>query len=208
MEKIEQKKEEMKDAFLETQENPSCIVMIYGDKQKVISDKERELMENGLLLTPAYTTSFDYGPHGDCIGYTVKHYGYDELKFTDYSEATMEQKQKIREKEKKILDIRKSTDGEYDKKGKISIPIEMNADSEGKVQPRLSVTLETTQRELANAGIDPQDYCFEKMQKKSLVNSEQIARLDENMALTTTEVGGIKGLINKIKEFFKGKGEK
>ena len=84
----------------------------------------------------------------------------------------------------------------------------MNADYEGQVKPRLSVTLETTQGELVNAGIDPQDYYFERMQKKSLVNSEQIARLDENMALTTTEVGRIKGLFNRIKEFFKGKGEK
>lgn len=44
--------------------------------------------------------------------------------------------------------------------------------------------------------------------QENLLNNRDIAEADKEQALTTTEVSRIKGIINKIKEFFKGKGEK
>lgn len=43
---------------------------------------------------------------------------------------------------------------------------------------------------------------------KAEVTPKDIAEADKESALTKTEVHGIRALINKIKEFFKGKGEK
>ena len=40
------------------------------------------------------------------------------------------------------------------------------------------------------------------------VTPEEIARVDKEQELTTTEVKGIKAIFEKIKNFFKGKGEK
>lgn len=47
-----------------------------------------------------------------------------------------------------------------------------------------------------------------EIEEKEKLTSKDIAEADKETALTTTEVGTIKGLINKIKKFFKGKGEK
>ena len=43
---------------------------------------------------------------------------------------------------------------------------------------------------------------------KTKILSRDIADVDKETSLTKTEVGGIRKLINKIREFFKGKGEK
>ena len=45
-------------------------------------------------------------------------------------------------------------------------------------------------------------------QDKSKLSSRDIAESDKEQALTTSEVGGIKGIINKIKEVPKEKEEK
>lgn len=206
--KQEDKKEEIKDDLLEPQENISCVIMNYGGEEKVITTKEMELMKKGLLLTPAYTIAYDYGNHGDERGYKVKHYDFDDLSFTTYEEATLDGKQAIREKEEKILEIRDNKNHEYDRKGKISIPISMRTDDHGKIVPDLSTSLETTQRELARAGIDPEDYVFERRNRKSLINSTTITQLDQDLALTTREVGGIKGIVRRLLDKLKGKGEK
>lgn len=47
-----------------------------------------------------------------------------------------------------------------------------------------------------------------KEERQARITSKDIAEADKENALTKTEVGGIRKLINKIKEFFKGKGEK
>ena len=61
-----------------------------------------------------------------------------------------------------------------------------------------------TQRELSDAGILPEDFNWKE---KALVTTKDIAGLDKEQALTTTEVGGIKGFINKLMDKIKGKGE-
>ena len=43
---------------------------------------------------------------------------------------------------------------------------------------------------------------------EKFLSCKDIARADKEQALTTTEVGGIKGILSRIRETFKGKGEK
>ena len=44
--------------------------------------------------------------------------------------------------------------------------------------------------------------------KHTKISSKDIAEADKQRSLTTIEMGGIKRLINKIRDFFKSKGEK
>lgn len=79
-----------------------------------------------------------------------------------------------------------------------------DAEKHGKIQIQFS-KIPVTRKDLRLAGLDPDMMGWEE---EKVITPEEIAKVDKEQSLTTTEVGGIKGLINKIKEFFKGKGEK
>lgn len=88
------------------------------------------------------------------------------------------------------------------------------------------IEIDITRRELYMHGWDPSELGWESLkqieekrqsekekeekekEEEVELTSKDIAEADRKKALTKTEVRGIKGLINKIKECFKGKGEK
>ena len=82
-------------------------------------------------------------------------------------------------------------------------------------------TIEITKMELKGAGLDPRAFEWKSLEqvkeaddrgKKKIDIKKEIAEADKETGITRTDLGGIKALINtlinKIKEFFKGKGEK
>lgn len=136
-----------------------------------------------------------------------------------YVNGNKEMESEIKKREKKLREFQEkvssSKDGKYDKKGSILIPI---YDTNTKhiyhrayniEQPKAWITdyveIEMTQRELAEAGILPEDF---KWMEKARVSAKDIADADREQALTTTEVGGFKGFMKKLLDKFKGKGEK
>ncbi len=70
-----------------------------------------------------------------------------------------------------------------------------------------SITIPMTQRELARIGLLPEDFKWQERSWTEITRAD-IADADKEQELTTTEVGGIRGLIDRSKKFFKGKGEK
>lgn len=112
---------------------------------------------------------------------------------------------KLREK------IDKDNTGKYDRKGIVYLPRYSN--NRGRIsysgQPFAKVEeileIEVTQRELAKAGILPKDF---KWIEKARVSTKDIAEAGKEQALTTTEIGGVKGFINKLVDKFKGKEER
>ncbi len=77
--------------------------------------------------------------------------------------------------------------------------LDFGYDENGKIPGSIKVST----RDLLATGIGT-----ERMESKAKVTSKDIAEADAKKELTATEVGGNKGLINKLKELFKGKGEK
>lgn len=76
-------------------------------------------------------------------------------------------------------------------------------------------TIEISKLELIKAGLDPKEFEWKsleqiktKKQKNPSISPKDIADADKEQALTTTEVGGFKKLLNKLRDMFKGKGEK
>lgn len=142
-----------------------------------------------------------------------------ENNFISMDDCSEEQKKEILKRTKKVEKfqekVSKSEDGRYDKKGVISIPIYETNNMEyvpfpvKKDYPRAKVAdtieIEVTQRELAEAGILPEDF---KWMEKTRVSVKDIAEADKGQALTTTEIGGFKGFIKKLLDRFKGKEEK
>lgn len=77
--------------------------------------------------------------------------------------------------------------------------LDFGYDENGKIPGSIKVSV----RDLLATGIGT-----ERMESKAKVTSKDIAEADAKKELTATEVGENKGVINKIKELFKGKGEK
>jgi len=133
--------------------------------------------------------------------------------FEEASETEKEEVQKRIEKIEKLRSqIANDKTGKYDKPGKISVPVFKTNDgyySQDIPKAELIEMLEidATQRELAEAGILPEDFKW-KEQRKTKISSKDIAEADKETALTTAEVGFFGRLINKIKVKFQGKGEK
>ncbi len=201
------KEQFIREAVLSTQEDTSLLLVKlpheYGEidesldsHEKVISQKEKDLMEKGILYTPSYARE-DYpdAPSTYQKRTIFERYKFEDLRFLSPShldsKLTPDQEKKIEEERKKREKILHSKSGKYDK--------------EGSICTNLGIIYNITQRELVSAGIDPHNCYFGLMKK---ITSKDIAEADKETALTTTEVGGIKGLINKIREKFKGKGEK
>ena len=114
----------------------------------------------------------------------------------------------------------KSKDGRYDKEGVILIPIYETNNMEyvpfpvRSDYPRAKVAdcieIAVTQRELAEAGILPEDF---KWRGKTRVSAKDIAKADKEYGVTTGELApiektGIKGFLDKIFNKDKGVGEK
>ena len=62
-----------------------------------------------------------------------------------------------------------------------------------------------TQRELAEAGLLPDDFKWVEISK---VLARDIAEASKEKSITTTEVNGIRGFMRKLLDKFKGIGEK
>ena len=140
--------------------------------------------------------------------------------FIDFYEKSPEwQIEEVEKRQKKVKrfqeKVSKSTDGKYDKKGILSLPkystntgysYEYN---EKDAPPRAWITdfieIEMTQRELAEAGLLPDDF---KWVEKSKVSARDIAEASKEKSITTTEVNGIRGFMRKLLDKFKGIGEK
>ena len=71
---------------------------------------------------------------------------------------------------------------------------------------RMDGHIKISESELLRAGLDPEQMGLDY--DKTKVTPKDIAEADNKQKLTTTEVGENKGLIDKLKELFKGKGEK
>lgn len=107
--------------------------------------------------------------------------------------------------------IDKDSTGKYDRKGIVYLPRYATNDRSinylgqpfAKVEEVLEI--EVTQRELAEAGILPDDF---KWVEKAKISAKDIADADREQALTATEVGGFKGFMKKLLDKFKGIGEK
>lgn len=155
-------------------------------------------------FTPVHTT-----PYSEKIFIPIVF--YEKSPEWQIEEVEKRQKKLKRFQEK----VSKSTNGKYDKKGILSLPrystntgyrYEYN---EKPLPPEAWISeyidIEITQRELAEAGILPDDF---KWVEKAKISAKDIAEADKEQALTTTEVGGFKHILNKLKELFKGKDEK
>lgn len=131
------------------------------------------------------------------------------------SSTTENEKKEISKRENAIAKLRQAIDkdntGKYDRKGIVYLP--RYATNDGSInylgQPFAKVEevleIEVTQRELAEAGILPDDF---KWVEKAKISAKDIAEADREQALTTTEVGGFKGFMKKLLDKFKGIGEK
>lgn len=141
-----------------------------------------------------------------------------ENDFIHVEECSEEQKNEISKRMKKVEKFRTKVegtkDGRYDKAGILSLPVYKTnnmayAPGNRDVQPEAIVSdtieIELTQRELAEAGILPEDF---KWMELARVSAKDIADADREQALTTTEVGGFKGFMRKLMDKFKGIGEK
>ena len=149
-----------------------------------------------------------FGGYGHSVAY--------ENEFITYDKCTDKQKKEIDKRkerlEKFIKKVSNDKTGYYDKLGTISIPVfKTNTRGFDGLNAKASaefdsiIEMEITQRELAEAGILPEDF---KWMKKVKVSPKDIAKLDQEQGLTTTEVGGFKGFIKKLVDKFKGIGEK
>ena len=162
--------------------------------ERVVSDKVRALIEE----YGAYdknTSSFRWVGNHD-----REEYGRT-IRFTEYKDCDLEHKQKIREYEQRVKQIINSDNEQYDK----NVNIRINLFEKG------SLKFETTQRELAKMGLSYDDLKepeIKQSKQQGQLSSRDIAEADKEQSLTTTEVSETKGIINRIKGFFKGKGEK
>jgi len=166
-----------------------------SEKSSVVSYKIRELIEKYEMIDWNNSWRVPYG-----------HYGSEEyehqITFSEYDESDLEGKQKIREYEKKTQEILTSKDEKYDKPGKVFIK-----------SGNKTIELEMTQRELAERGILYEDLGWKDLEQiqaeeKAKVTPKDIAETDKEQALTTTELGGIKGFFKRLMDKIKGKGEK
>ena len=131
----------------------------------------------------------------------------------DWQKKVVEKRQKkLRHFQQKVSNSR---DGKYDKEGIISIP-RYDTNSGYTYEPgqtpeppkawvKRYYNIDVTLRELANAGILPEDFNW---REKAKVSAKDIADADREQTLTTTEIGGFKGFMKKLLDKFKGKGEK
>lgn len=139
-----------------------------------------------------------------------------ENEFISYDDCTEEQKKAIDKRKQKVErfteKVSEDRTGKYDKAGKISVPVfktnnraydGLNATASAEIGS--TIEIEVTQRELAEAGILPEDF---KWMALSRVSSKDIAEADRDQELTTTDVGGVKGFMDKLLDKFKGIGEK
>lgn len=200
-----EKEQFIREALFSTQKDTSLLLVklphMYGEiddsldsHEKVISQKEKDLMERGILETPSYTRE-DYpdAPPTYRKMTICDRYEFGDLRFLSPFDSTLtpDQKKKMEEERQKREEILHSKSRKYDKKRSICT--------------KLGIIYNITQRELISAGIDPNN-CYFGLIKN--ITSKDIADADKETGLTTTDVGGIKTLINKIREKFKGKGEK
>lgn len=142
-------------------------------------------------------------------------YENDFIQAEDCSEAQIAEISKREKQVKKFQDrVADSKDGKFDREGTISLPVfETNnmlyAPIAKQAVPEATISetidIEVTQRELAEAGILPEDF---KWMEKTRISSRDIVEADKEQALTTTEVGGFKGFMKKLLDKFKGIGEK
>ena len=141
-----------------------------------------------------------------------------ENDFIPVEECSEEQKNEISKRMKKVENFRTKVegtkDGRYDKAGILYLPVYKtnnmayapgNRDVHPEAMVSDTIEIEVTQRELAEAGILPDDF---KWVEKVKISSKDIADADREQALTTTEVGGFKGFMKKLLDKFKGIGEK
>ena len=201
--------EQVKDVLLSQQEATEFFYMkskydgVTG--RRVFSQKEKELIEQGILATPTREETYDVGPSwADAYSTRTVPCKLEELSFEQPeqkppllespSSDRIYQLEKIEERKRAIEAIKKSKDKKIDQLGRIVVPI-----SDGS-----NIEIEVTPRQLAEAGIYYEDYGYRSLKDIK----KEIAEADKETGLTTTDVGGIKALINKMREKFKGKGEK
>lgn len=155
---------------------------------------------------------------------------YDErsaqTSFRPYGQCTKEQQKLIDKRKKDVEKFRKQVEQDkthqYDKKGYITLPIYEQgkhhvSEPAGEVKRIIagemseqeflgikdSITIPMTQRELARIGLLPEDFKWQERSWTEITRAD-IADADKEQELTTTEVGGIRGLIDRSKKFFKG----
>ena len=185
--------------------------------QRVEKAMPKKMFDLGKRFGIGFPSDITHHQRGQGGGSTYKAF---EVDFYRVSEDSPEwQKEEVEKRQKKLSKFQEkvssSKDGKYDRKGSILIPkystntgyaYEPNETGE---EPKAWVTdyveIEMTQRELAEAGILPDDF---KWVEKARVSSKDIAEADRDQELTTTDVGGVKGFMNKLLDKVKGIGEK
>ena len=79
-----------------------------------------------------------------------------------------------------------------------------DAEKNGKIQFHFS-EIPVTRKDLRLAGLDPDMMGWEE---EKVITPEEIAKVDKEQSITLTEAGQMKGLINKLMDKIKGKGER
>ena len=185
--------------------------------QRIEKAMPKKMFDLGKRFGIGFPSDITHHQRGQGGGYTYKAF---ETEFIYVGEESPDwQKEEVAKRQKKLSQFQEkvlgSTDGKYDRKGSILIPkystntgYEYEPNETGE-KPKAWTTdfieIEMTQRELAEAGILPEDF---KWIEKARVSAKDIADADREQALTTTEVGGFKGFMKKLLDKIKGIGEK
>ncbi len=154
---------------------------------------------------------------------------YAETFFKPYSECTKEQRKLIDKRRKDIEEfrkrVRKDPSPKYDEKGFITLPIYEQgkhsvSEPAGHVEQLISgkmseqdflktkdaIIVPITQRELAQIGLLPEDFSWTRQERE--VTTAEMAESAKDKQLTTKETNGIRVLFEKLKNLFKGRGER
>lgn len=154
----------------------------------------------------SYVTIEDYAHNSHVI---VQHEVSSRLKFKPYEKCNLQQKQGCKEVEAKLQEIINSESSEYDEPVTVSVGARLP-----RSYSREFISIETTLRDLAKAGILPETY---RCETRARVSENDIAKATRGNAITSTDMeplkkGGFKKWLENLKEAFKnmvtGKGEK
>ena len=140
--------------------------------------------------------------------YFKREYTYtrkSRLKFKKYEQCSLEGKQGCKEVEERLKEIIDSEDKKYDEIGVIKVPAKIPVETKNKHEIKTDIELEVTQRELAKAGILPEDL---RWMDKTKISARDIAEFSKEKSITKTEVNGIRGIMRKLLDKIKGIGEK
>lgn len=219
LEQVEPKMQQLKaeiESYIKEPSNPKGAIMHIIDEinpyyketqisEKVVSEKIQVLVEKYKAFDKKIIKK-----------YTENHSMNDrEVSFRQYEECSLEDKQKIEEYEQKVSSILTSEDKEFDKPGRISIPVYLkdylydndeqfrNLYSKSfkfrsEVTEMFNLDIDITPRELAKSGIDYEDFNWKSLEQIKEEEKAKVTSKIISMATTSLPMRAI----NRVKEIF------